>query len=78
MKKYLIPVMIVTGYLLVYVTAIGLELRLNLILFMFSISPILILWMVYKVLTADVQVDNTFEDKWYEDGEERKQASASE
>jgi len=73
MKKYLIPVMIVTGYLLVYATAIGLELRLNFILFMFSISPILILWMVYRVLTADVHVGNTFEDKWYEDGEERKQ-----
>ena len=67
MKKYLIPVWTVTGYLLVYVVAIGLELHIRLILFMFSISPILILWMVYRVLKADVKVDHTFDEKWYED-----------
>jgi len=67
MKNYLIPVLIVTGYLLVYVVAIGVELHIRLILFMFSISPILILWMVYRVLTANVRVDHTFDEKWYED-----------
>ncbi len=34
---------------------------------MFSISPIPIIWMVYKVLTADVEVTSTFDEKWYED-----------
>lgn len=67
MKNYLIPVLIVTGYLLVYVVAIGVELHIRLILFMFSISPILILWMVYRVLTANARVDHTFDEKWYED-----------
>ena len=67
MKNYLIPVWTVTGYLLVYVVAIGLELHIRLILFMFGISPVLVLWMVYKVLKADVKIDHTFDKKWYED-----------
>lgn len=73
MKNYLSPVLVVTGYLIVYVAAIALRLNMGLILFMFSISPLLIFWMVYKVLTSGVQVDNTFEDKWYDDGEKRNQ-----
>src|SRR5690606_14423624 len=43
MKKYLIPVFTGTGYLLVYIVAIGLELHLRFILLMFSLSPLLIL-----------------------------------
>jgi hypothetical protein len=56
-----------TGFLLVYIVAIHVNLYLPLILFLFSISPLLLIWMVYKVLTADVEVKNTFDDKWYED-----------
>ena len=67
MKNYLIPVFTVTGYLLIYIVSIGLELHIRLILFMFSISPVLILWMVYRVLKAKVLVSHTFEEKWYED-----------
>jgi hypothetical protein len=67
MKNYLFPVYLVTAFLLVYVTAIQASLNTGLILFMFSISPLPIIWMVYKVLTADVVVESTFEEKWYED-----------
>jgi hypothetical protein len=73
MKNFLMPVFVVTGYLFIYWFAIQLELNFRLILFMFSISPVLLLWMVYKVLTADVPVTHTFDEKWYEDGEKRKQ-----
>lgn len=69
MKKYLIPVFTGTGYLLVYIVAIGLELHLRFILLMFSLSPLLILWMVYRVLKSNVLVNTTFEEKWYEDFE---------
>ncbi len=72
MNKYLIPVFTVTGYLLVYIVSIGLELHIRLILLMFSLSPVLILWMVYRVLRAHVLVDHTFDEKWYEDLEEPK------
>jgi len=67
MKNYLFPVYLVTAVLIVYVTAIQVNLNTSLILFVFSISPILILWMVYRVLTAEVEVTSTFEEKWYED-----------
>jgi hypothetical protein len=67
MKNYLIPVVLVTSYLIIYVTAIQVQLNTGLILFMFSISPALLLWMVYKVLTADVKVKHTFDEKWYSD-----------
>jgi hypothetical protein len=67
MKNFLFPVYLVTGFLLVYVTSVQVNLSTGLILFMFSISPVMVLWMVYKVLTADVEVKHTFEEKWYED-----------
>lgn len=67
MKNYLFPVYLVTAVLTVYVTAILVNLATSLILFVFSFSPALVLWMVYKVLTADVEVTSTFEEKWYED-----------
>ena len=73
MRNYLMPVLVVTGYLVIYLFAIRLDLHIRLILFMFSISPVLLLWMVYKVLTANVPISHTFDEKWYEDGEKRKQ-----
>jgi hypothetical protein len=67
MKNYLFPVYLVTSFLIVFVTAIHANLNTALILFMFSISPLPIIWMVYKVLTANVVVESTFEEKWYDD-----------
>lgn len=67
MKNYLFPVYLVTAFLIIYVTAIQANLNTALILFLFSISPLPVIWMVYKVLTADVKVESTFEEKWYED-----------
>lgn len=73
MKNYLFPVLLLTGYLIIYITVIELNLDISLILFMFSLSPLLLIWMIYKVLTSEVKPDYTFEEKWYEDGENREQ-----
>lgn len=67
MNSYLFPVYAVTGFLLVYLTAIFVNLNTAIVLFMFSTSPILVGWMVYRVLKADVTSSHTFEEKWYED-----------
>lgn len=67
MKNYLFPVYLVTSFLVVFVTAIHTNLNTALILIMFSISPISIIWMVYRVLRSEVLVTSTFEDQWYED-----------
>ncbi|MCH7397393.1 hypothetical protein MM236_05310 [Belliella sp. DSM 107340] len=67
MKNFLSPIYWVTAILIIYVTFLFTNINISVILFIFSISPLLILWMVYKVLTADVEVESTFEEKWYED-----------
>jgi hypothetical protein len=67
MNSFLTPVYLVTGFLLIYLTALFVNLSMAVILFMFSASPVLVLWMVYRVLRADVDSAYTFEEKWYED-----------
>lgn len=67
MKNYLIPVFVATGFLLIYITAIYVNLSTGIILFMFSLSPLILIWMVLKVLKADVDTPFTFDEKWYED-----------
>ncbi len=67
MKNYLFPIFIATGFLLIYITSVYANLNVGIIMFMFSISPIILIWMVLKVLKADVDTPFTFEDKWYED-----------
>ncbi len=69
MDNPVIPVLIVTGFLLVYIVALGLDLNLSIILFMFSISPVLIIWMVYRVLTSSETSSYTFKERFYEDQE---------
>ncbi|MFC4871005.1 hypothetical protein [Negadavirga shengliensis] len=67
MKSYLLPVFVTTSFLLVYIVAIVVDLHTAIILMMFSVSPVLILWMVFRVLKAQVDSRYTFEDRWYED-----------
>ena len=45
----------------------------QLIIVMFSLSPFIVVYMVFRVLTAGVATDLTFEEAFYEDSEyERK------
>lgn len=67
MKNYLTSVGLVTGFLIVFVTAIQFELSMSLIWLMFLISPALVIWMVYSVLTAPIEIKETFEEQWYQD-----------
>ena len=67
MNNYLTSVGLVTGFLILFVTAIQFELSLSLIWLMFLISPALVIWMVYSVLTAPIEIKETFEEQWYLD-----------
>lgn len=67
MKNYLTSVGLVTGFLIVFVTAIQFELSMSLIWLMFIISPALVIWMVYSVLTAPIEIKETFDEQWYQD-----------
>lgn len=67
MDNPLVPVSLVTGFLLIYVVAVAVNLNTALILLLFSISPVLMIWMVVKVLKAAFESTHTFDEKWYED-----------
>ncbi|MBD3628799.1 hypothetical protein [Cyclobacterium sp.] len=67
MDNPLVPVSLVTGFLLIYVVAVAVNLNTALILLLFSISPVLMIWMVVKVLKAALESTHTFDEKWYED-----------
>ncbi len=67
MKNYLTSVGIVTGILIVFVTLIRINIAHILIWGIFLASPILIVWMVWRVLIAPVDIKETFEEHWYQD-----------
>lgn len=71
-KNYLTSVGIVTGALLVFVTLIQLNVAHFLIWGIFLASPILLIWMVWSVLTAPVDIRETFDEQWYQDRPELK------
>lgn len=67
MKNYLTSVGIVTGILIVFVTLIQLNVAQALIWGIFLASPVFLLWMVWGVLTAPVDIPETFDEQWYQD-----------
>jgi membrane protein implicated in regulation of membrane protease activity len=46
-------------------------------LFLFSTSPLVVLYVVYKVLKDPEEVQQTFEEHFYQDSEYRRNASQS-
>lgn len=67
MKNYLAAVGVVTGILIVFVTLIQMNVAHFLIWGIFLASPGLLLWMVWSVLKAPVEVEETFDEQWYQD-----------
>lgn len=67
MKNYLTSVGIVTGVLILFVTLIQFNISQFLIWLIFLAGPFLIVWMVWAVLAAPVEIKETFEDHWYQD-----------
>jgi fatty acid desaturase len=66
MKNYELAVGIVTGILILFVTLIQFEVSQFLIWLIFLAGPFLVIWMVYSVLVADVDIKETFEEQWYQ------------
>lgn len=67
MKNYFSAVGIVTGVLILFVTLIQFNIAQGLIWAIFLVGPFLILWMVWAVLVAPVEVGETLEEQWYQD-----------
>jgi hypothetical protein len=67
MKNYLQVVGIVTGVLILFITLIQFNVALPLIWTIFLSGPFLVMWMVWSVLAAPVEIKETFEEQWYQD-----------
>jgi hypothetical protein len=57
---------IATLYLLFFILSIGLSLPQPFIMLLFSLSPVVVIWMVYRVLVMGEPSKKKFEDDWYD------------
>jgi hypothetical protein len=67
MRPVLIPVIAATAYLFVYSYLAFANMLEWLVMWMFCLSPVVVLWLVYKVLTKGKASSRTFEQYFYED-----------
>lgn len=67
MEKIKMPILIATAYLVVFVITLGFSQILTLSMLLVSLSPLPIIWMVYKVLRDGTPSAFTFEERFYED-----------
>ena len=72
MKSALFPVGLVTIFLVVYVLIAASGISYFLTALLFTISPILVIWMVFRVLKSPYNSRKTFNDHFYEDHSYRK------
>jgi hypothetical protein len=67
MEKIRIPILLSSLYLLVYTLSTVVPVHLVIPLTLFSLSPIIVIWMVYKVLKDGEESTLTFDEAFYED-----------
>ena len=64
------PLILTTVYLLVYaaVSQVTTDVGWRLTLMLFSLSPLPVLWLVWRVLRDDYAAPHTFDERFYADG----------
>lgn len=67
MKTAMFPVILVTIILVVYVVFAASGFSYFLTALLFTISPFLVIWMVFRVLKSPYNSSKTFNDHFYED-----------
>jgi uncharacterized membrane protein len=72
MKTAMFPVILVTIFLVAYVLIAASGVSYFLTALLFIISPILVIWMVFRVLKSPNTSHKTFNDHFYEDHSYRK------
>ena len=70
MEKIRIPILLSTLYLLIYTLSTALAIPLA----FFSLSPVVVIWLVWKVLRDGEPSELTFEEAFYEDHPYRRLA----
>lgn len=72
MQKIKWPLIVVTAYLVFYQSASFFNFSANTIIALYISSPILLLWMVYKILKDGVPSQRSFDDYFYDDWDYRR------
>jgi hypothetical protein len=67
MEKIKIPILITTLFMLSVNLMPFLGVAYSIILFLLSIAPLMVIWMVIRTLKDGVPSEKTFETHWYED-----------
>jgi ABC-type multidrug transport system fused ATPase/permease subunit len=61
------PILFATIYLFVYLIVLYFSLNFRLALLMLSLSPIVLIWMVIRILKGEYTCTKTFDESFYED-----------
>ncbi len=73
MKNVRFPIFFATLYLLVYTIGANMGwFSLPLIVTLWILAPVVVGWMVYRILKDGVPSGNTFDDRFYEDYQPRR------
>jgi hypothetical protein len=67
MEKIKAPILIATIYLFVYAITAQFETNIQLTIMLFSLSPLPVIWMVWRVLRDGTPSQFTFQERFYED-----------
>lgn len=76
MKRHLFAVLISTIYLLIFtfLTQMGNDSLVSLIFLMFVFSPVVVVWMVMRILKDERPAQRTFDEYWYCDSDLKRTA----
>ncbi len=75
MQKIKWPIIIVTAYLVFYNSTPIFGFSPDTVIAMYIASPVLLLWMVYKILKDGVPSERTFDEYFYDDYDYRRNGS---
>jgi hypothetical protein len=67
MEKIKLPIIVTTVYLAIYAATAQMESAIRLTILLFSLSPLPVIWMVWRVLRDGVPSKYTFTERFYED-----------
>ncbi len=67
MEKIKAPILLTTLYVFIYLLVCELDESLRLAIMLFSLSPLPVIWMVYRVLRDGTPSQFTFKERFYEE-----------
>ena len=71
-KGIAFPIAFATSYLFIYCFLLSFNLNIPLALLLFSFSPVVIIWMVVRILKDGTPSEKTFDEYFYEDVNEKR------